>query len=204
MDFLVRRPRFFTALSSFSESSADRAGFPSSSATWIFKSPSFSTAAPSTFAKMSRWTFASRRSTWSRSEKTSSKLIVSMSRSGSTEPSTCVMSSFSKQRTTCTMASTSRMLLRNLFPRPSPLEAPFTSPAMSTYSICSGMTFSDLAVSPSSCSRVSGTVARATLGSIVQKGKFAASALPFSHKALKSVLFPTLGRPTMPVLRPRS
>mmetsp|Transcript_82390 Transcript_82390/g.183973 ORF Transcript_82390/g.183973 Transcript_82390/m.183973 type:complete len:232 (-) Transcript_82390:14-709(-) len=102
------------------------------------------------------------------------------------------------------MASTSRMLLRNLFPKPSPFEAPFTNPAMSTYSICSGMTFSELAVSASSFNRTSGTVARATFGSMVQKGKFAASAFPFSHRALKSVLLPTLGRPTMPVFRPLS
>ncbi len=41
-----------------------------------------------------------------------------------------MMSSFSKQRTTWTMASTSRMLARNLFPRPAPVEAPSTRPAI--------------------------------------------------------------------------
>mmetsp|Transcript_114752 Transcript_114752/g.365977 ORF Transcript_114752/g.365977 Transcript_114752/m.365977 type:complete len:327 (-) Transcript_114752:47-1027(-) len=204
MDFMVRRPRFFTALCSFSLSSMLRAGFPSSRPAWSFTNASFSVTAPSTLPRMSRSTLLSRRSIWSISEKMSSKLMVSMSRSGSTDPSTCVMSSFSKQRTTCTMASTSRMLLRNLLPSPSPFEAPFTRPAMSTYSICSGMTFSDLAISASSPRRASGTVARATLGSMVQNGKFAASAFPFSHNALKSVLLPTLGSPTMPVLRPRS
>ena len=46
-----------------------------------------------------------------------------------------------KQRTTCTIASTSRMLARNWFPRPSPFDAPFTSPAISTNSMAAGMIF---------------------------------------------------------------
>ena len=74
----------------------------------------------------------------------SSRSIVSMSRAGSMEPSTWIMSSFSKQRTTWTTASTSRMLERNLLPRPSPLDAPFTRPAMSTNSIVAGVNFSGL------------------------------------------------------------
>lgn len=41
-------------------------------------------------------------STCARSESASSKLITSMSLSGSTEPETWTMSSFSKQRITCT------------------------------------------------------------------------------------------------------
>ena len=60
----------------------------------------------------------------SRSARHSSVLIVSMSRIGSMEPSTWVMFESSKQRTTSAMASVSRMWLRNLLPRPSPLEAP--------------------------------------------------------------------------------
>ena len=55
------------------------------------------------------------RSICSISERTSSKLMVSISRAGSTEPSTCTIFSFSKQRTTCTIASTSRMCDRNFF-----------------------------------------------------------------------------------------
>mmetsp|Transcript_58133 Transcript_58133/g.165240 ORF Transcript_58133/g.165240 Transcript_58133/m.165240 type:complete len:200 (+) Transcript_58133:674-1273(+) len=160
--------------------------------------------APATLFLTSLSSFCMRRSHWSRSERTSSRVMVSMSRAGSTEPSTCTMSSFSKQRTTCTTASTSLMLLKNLLPSPSPLDAPLTRPAMSTYSICSGMTFAELARSASLPRRASGTVARATFGSMVQKGKFWASAFPFSHRALKSVLLPTFGRPTMPVFRPRS
>ena len=46
--------------------------------------------------------------------------------------------SSSKQRTTWTMASVSRMLARNWLPRPSPLEAPSTRPAMSTNSMAVG------------------------------------------------------------------
>mmetsp|Transcript_32814 Transcript_32814/g.53232 ORF Transcript_32814/g.53232 Transcript_32814/m.53232 type:complete len:95 (-) Transcript_32814:193-477(-) len=40
-----------------------------------------------------------------------------------------------------------------------------------------------------------------TFGSIVQKGKFAASAFAFSHRALNMVDLPTLGSPTIPALR---
>ncbi len=58
--------------------------------------------------------------------------MVSMSLMGSTSPSTWVMSPSTKQRTTWAMASHSRILARNWLPRPSPLEAPRTSPAMST------------------------------------------------------------------------
>ena len=57
--------------------------------------------------------------------------VVEMSRRGSMEPSTWVMFSSSKQRTTSTMAAHSRMLPRNWLPRPSPLLAPRTRPAMS-------------------------------------------------------------------------
>ena len=39
-----------------------------------------------------------------------------------------------------------------------------------------------------------------TLGSIVQKGKLAACAFPFSQIALNMVDLPTLGSPTIPFL----
>jgi hypothetical protein len=45
----------------------------------------------------------------------------------------------------------------------------------------------DLLILLSSCSRGSGTVTMPTLGSMVQKGKLAAAALPFSTMALNSV-----------------
>ena len=86
---------------------------------------------------------AIRRSRISISEKISSRLMVSMSRSGSTLPSTWITLGSSKQRTTWTMASTSRILDRNWFPRPSPLEAPFTRPAISTNSMTAGVVFSE-------------------------------------------------------------
>jgi len=50
--------------------------------------------------------------------------------------------------------------------------------------------------------RSSGTGTRPTLGSIVQKGKFAAAAVAEAVSALNSVDLPTLGRPTMPQLNP--
>jgi energy-coupling factor transporter ATP-binding protein EcfA2 len=54
--------------------------------------------------------------------------------------------------------------------------------------------------SASRCSRASGTATTPTFGSIVQNGKFAASA-PAWDTALKSVDLPTLGSPTMPTCR---
>ena len=62
------------------------------------------------------------------------------------------------------------MLLKNWFPRPSPLEAPFTSPAISTNSITAGVTFLELYISPKSFNLSSGTATIPTLGSIVQNG----------------------------------
>ncbi len=90
-----------------------------------------------------------RRSRLSRSASISSVSTVSASATGSMRPSTWVMSSSSKQRSTWTMASTSRMLARNWLPRPSPLEAPRTRPAMSTKEMRVGMISLDLAIAAS-------------------------------------------------------
>jgi hypothetical protein len=49
--------------------------------------------------------------------------------------------------------------------------------------------------------RKSGTGTTPVFGSIVQNGKLAAS-IPALVKALKSVDFPTFGKPTMPHLKP--
>ena len=68
------------------------------------------------------------------------------------------------------MASTSRMCCKNLFPRPSPFEAPRTSPAMSTNSIAAGTIFSVFTSRARGGRRASGTVTTPTFGSIVQKG----------------------------------
>ena len=115
-----------------------------------------------------------------------------------------------------------RMLPRNLLPRPSPFEAPFTRPAMSTISIVVGTTRLGLSISARRISRRSGTVITPTLGSMVQKGKFADCALAFDKqlnrvdlptmvqkgkfaacafaldRQLKRVDLPTFGKPTMP------
>ena len=82
--------------------------------------------------------------------------MVSISRTGATEPSTWTMSSSSKQRTTWTMASTSRIWDRNLLPKPSPLYAPRTRPAISTNSMVVGVIFSGLYISANTSSRGSG------------------------------------------------
>ena len=76
------------------------------------------------------------------SAKISSVLIISISCFGSIGASSCrMMSSFSNSRTTCTIASHSRMLCRNLFPKPSPVDAPATRPAISTNVTVAGMIF---------------------------------------------------------------
>jgi hypothetical protein len=96
-------------------------------------------------------------------------------------------------------ASQSRAVPRNLLPSPSPRLAPLASPAMSTHSIVADTARSTPA---NACSRspscASGTPMRATLGSMVQKGKLAACASDLRASALKSVDLPTLGRPMMP------
>src|SRR5690606_25310065 len=140
-------------------------------------------------------------STDSRSASASSVSMVSMSAIGSTLPATCTTSSFSKQRTTWVIASTSRMWARNLLPRPSPLAAPATRPAMSTNSTAVGSTLCGLTISASAFRRGSGTGTTPTFGSIVQNGKLAA-AMPALVSALKRVDLPTFGRPTMPHLMP--
>ena len=95
------------------------------------------------------------------------------------------------------MACVLRMLARNLLPSPSPFDAPLTSPAISTISMVVGITRLGLSISASRTSRRSGTVITPTLGSMVQKGKFAACAFALDRQ-LKRVDLPTFGRPTMP------
>src|SRR5690554_882376 len=100
------------------------------------------------------------------------------------------------------MASHSRILARNWLPRPSPWQAPLTRPAMSTKLMRAGCTLIDLPISASLSSRASGTETSPTLGSMVQNGKLAAWAAAVRVSALKRVDLPTLGRPTMPILKP--
>src|SRR6266571_3883027 len=126
--------------------------------------------------------------------------MVSMSDSGSIAPATCTTLSSAKQRTTWATASVSRMLARNWLPSPSPLDAPATSPAMSTNSTVAGTTRAGRATAASASSLGSGTATTPTLGSIVLKGLFSA-AIPALVSALNSVDLPTLGSPTMPQRR---
>ena len=89
------------------------------------------------------------------------------------------------------------MFAKNLFPRPSPLLAPFTKPAISTISTVVGITLSGFTMFDKASNLSSGTEIIPTLGSIVQKGKLADCALALD-KQLKRVDFPTLGNPTIP------
>ena len=68
------------------------------------------------------------------------------------------------------MTSVSRMFDKNLLPRPSPLEAPLTRPAISTKSKVEYWIFSGLTILASSRSLLSGTGTIALFGSIVQNG----------------------------------
>ena len=95
------------------------------------------------------------------------------------------------------MASVSRMFPKNLLPNPSPFDAPFTRPAISTISQVAGTIRPGCTNSASFVSRSSGTVITPTLGSIVQKGKLAACALALLRQ-LNKVDLPTLGSPTIP------
>ena len=111
-----------------------------------------------------------RLSTASMSAKSNSCSMISTSRMGSMLPSVCTMLSSAKHLTMCRMTSVSRMLPKNLFPKPSPLEAPATSPAMSTKSSVEYCIFSGLTMAASASSLLSGTGTTALLGSMVQKG----------------------------------
>ena len=117
-----------------------RRGLPSSSHAFIFSRRSTSTAYFLS-AFCIEIALGRRLSIASISAKISSRLIVSISRRGLTLPSTWVIFSSSKHLTTWTIASTSRMCERNLLPRPSPLLAPLTRPAMSTNSRVVGVIF---------------------------------------------------------------
>mmetsp|Transcript_10976 Transcript_10976/g.32900 ORF Transcript_10976/g.32900 Transcript_10976/m.32900 type:complete len:244 (-) Transcript_10976:474-1205(-) len=169
--FMVSRNRPFTAFISSAVRSAALAGLLASSAAVILVKASASTLAASSSSFPFPFTFlCCRFSICRRSAIANSRLIVSVSSMGSTFPATCTTFSSSKHRTTCTMESHSRMLARNLLPRPSPWEAPFTSPAMSTNSTVVGTTFSLSPISCSVSSRLSGTTTVPWLGSMVQKG----------------------------------
>ena len=114
--------------------------------------------------------FSIRLSMISKSANISSILMISISRIGFTPPSTWVMLLSSKHLTTSTMASTSRIWDKNLFPNPSPLEAPFTSPAISVNSKVVGTKLFGIYRFSKNSKRESGTVTTPTLGSMVANG----------------------------------
>ena len=93
-----------------------------------------------------------------------------MSLPGLTAPSTWVTSGSRNTRVTWQMASASRMLARKALPIPSPWEAPFTIPAMSTKLTVAGTIRSELNSFASTGSRGSGTPTTPTLGSMVANG----------------------------------
>ena len=71
---------------------------------------------------------------------------------------------------------------------------------MSTNSIRVGTICLDWEIFASTYNLSSGTETTPILGSIVQKGKLAASALALATRALNRVDFPTFGSPTIPAL----
>ena len=126
--------------------SRNRAGLPSRSSTSARLTRSSCSLASLSLPLAFLARLSTRFSRLSRSASISSVSMVSMSASGAILPSTWVMSESSKQRTTCATASTSRMVARNWLPRPSPLEAPRTRPAISTKVSRVGMICADLAI----------------------------------------------------------
>ena len=76
----------------------------------------------------------------------------------------------SKHLTTCAIASTSLTCPKNLFPKPSPCDAPFTNPAISTKSIKEGIIFSLFPMIASLSNLSSGTATLPIFGSIVANG----------------------------------
>ncbi len=94
-------------------------------------------------------------------------------------------------------ASTSLIWDKNLFPKPSPLEAPSTSPAISTNSIVVLIFFLVFDISTNLSSLYSVRGITPTFGSILQKGKLAACALlefvvPLNHYNLPTFVSPTI------------
>ena len=127
--------------------------------------------------------------------------MISISLIGSTVVFTFCISSESKHLIICIIASTSRICERNLFPKPSPFDAPFTKPAISTNEIVVLIIFFDFDILAKLFNLSSGTGTTPMLGSIVQNGKFAAWALLEFVKALNKVDLPTFGNPTIPHLK---
>ncbi len=108
------------------------------------------------------------------------------------------MFSLSKQRTTCTIASTSRIWDRNLLPRPSPLLAPRTRPAMSTNSTTAGVVFLRVIQIGQRLKTLIRYRYHADIRVDGAERIVCALSAPACVIALNKVDLPTLGRPTMP------
>ena len=166
----VNKKSPLTIFFSSSLNSIDRTALPASRTGLIFLSTSNSATAALSLVRATFSTRAYRLLMESRSAKTNSKLIVSISSRGATLLATWVMLSSSKARTTCTIASTCRMFSKNLFPSPSPLLAPLTIPAISVNSKVVWIILAAGISSSMRANRSSGTSTIPTLGSIVAKG----------------------------------
>ena len=166
----VSRNSGLSMASSSASKPKERTGLPSSrcGSSFLHRSTSFCASLSPERARFSSRTMAF--STLAKSASANSVPMVSMSAIGSTLPATWTMLSSSKQRTTLTIASVSRMLARNWLPKPSPLLAPATKPAISTNSTMAGCIFCGLTIFANSAIRGSGTSTMPTLGSMVQKG----------------------------------
>ena len=90
------------------------------------------------------------------------------------------------------MPSTALMWERNAFPKPAPVDAPFINPAMSVMERTAGTLLFGLWCWTSHSQRSSGTETLASLGSIVQKGKFSAGTLIESLHYRKKIYFVSL------------
>ena len=108
--------------------------------------------------------------TISKSARVNSIFIISISLIGSAFPSTCIMLLSLKHLTTSHIASTSLICDKNLFPNPSPFDAPFTNPAISVNSNVVSINFFGLYISFNTFNLLSGTVTIPTFGSIVANG----------------------------------
>ena len=99
------------------------------------------------------------------------------------------------------MASVFLICVRKSFPSPSPFDAPFINPAISTNSMTALILLFDEFNSDNLSNLSSGTSTVATFGSIVQKGKFLASIYCEVNKLNMDDL-PTFGIPTKQHLNP--
>ena len=130
----------------------------------------------------------------------SSSGIISVSQTGSSLPSTCVISSSSKARVKWKIPSQALKWDKKTFHRPCPLWAPFTRPAISTTFRKAGILLAGLWYWQRKSNLSSGTGTLLSFGSTVQNGKFSAEAW-LLVSTLKKVDFPTFGIPTIPIFK---